>query len=121
MIHATWLCFQNVPKFTALEKWANQWVGATAMWAAQGKIKKKYNIDNEREALFKALEDWTNALGDKPYCGGKVPNLGDLAVYGCIKAIEGLDTHKDILQHTKVGPWYQRVQEAVGPSSCISN
>jgi len=108
-----------VPHFTALEKVTNLWVGATAMWAAQGKIKKKYNIEDEREALFKALDEWSAAVGDQPYVGGKVPNLGDLAVYGCIKAIEGLDTHNDLLKNTKVGPWYQRVKEAVGPSSCV--
>lgn len=103
-----------------MDKWLNQWVGATAMWAAQGKLKKKYNIDDERTALFHALDEWVSAMGDKPFLGGKVPNLGDVAVYGCIKAISGLDTHRDVLEHTKVGPWYQRVQEAVGSSSCTN-
>lgn len=79
------------------------------MWAAQGKIKKKYNIDDEREALFSAIKDWTDALGkaDGPFVGGDRPNLGDLCVFGCIRAIEGLDTHKDVLGREGVGAWYQ--------------
>lgn len=92
-----------------MDKAANQIIGSTAMWAAQGKIKKKYNIDDEREALFSALKDWTDALeGAKgPFIGGDRPNLGDLCVFGCIKAIEGLDTHKDVLARDGVAPWYQ--------------
>ncbi|CAM9598355.1 unnamed protein product [Choristocarpus tenellus] len=86
---------QDVKSFSFLDKVANQLIGSTAMWAAQSKIKKKYNIVDEREALFVALKDWTDALeGSGPFVGGQSPNLGDLCVFGCIKAIEGLDTHR---------------------------
>ena len=81
------------------------------MWAAQGKIKKKYDIDDEREALYAALKNWTDALesGKGPFMGGDKPNLGDFCVFGCIKAIEGLNTHKDVLSREGVAPWYQRM------------
>lgn len=86
-------------------------IGSTAMWAAQGKIKKKYNIEDEREALFSAIKDWTDALEHVkgPFIGGDRPNLGDLCVFGCIKAIEGLDTHKDVLALDGVGVWYEQM------------
>lgn len=102
---------RDVDTFSMIDKAANQIIGSTAMWAAQGKIKKKYNIDDEREALFSALKDWTDALeGAKgPFIGGDRPNLGDLCVFGCIKAIEGLDTHKDVLARDGVAPWYQNM------------
>jgi microsomal prostaglandin-E synthase 2 len=46
---------------------ANQWLGATAMWLAQGKIKKKYNITDERKALHECVERWTSAVGKKVF------------------------------------------------------
>jgi hypothetical protein len=48
-------------------KVANQWLGATAMWLAQGKIKKKYNISDERKALHECVERWTSAVGKKVF------------------------------------------------------
>jgi glutathione S-transferase len=33
-------------------------------------------------------------VGSKPFLAGEKPNLGDLAVYACIRAIEGMDAHK---------------------------
>jgi microsomal prostaglandin-E synthase 2 len=110
---------RDVPHFSMLDKISNQWIGATAMWAAQGKIKKKYNITDERAALFAALEDWSSEVGDKPFLSGNTPNVGDLCVYACIRAIEGLDAHKDLLANTGIGPWYTRVEHAIGASSCV--
>lgn len=93
-------------------RWAEKLLGATAMWAAQGKIKRKYGIDDEREALFKALKEWTDALevAPGPFIGGEKPNLGDLCVFGCIAAIEGLDTHRDVLARDGVATWYTRMK-----------
>lgn len=53
-----------MPHFSLVDKWSNQWIGATAMWAAQGRLKKKYNISDERQALFEALESWSKEVGD---------------------------------------------------------
>ena len=110
---------KGVPHFSMLDKISNQWIGATAMWAAQGKIKKKYNITDERAALFAALKDWSSEVGEKPFLSGNTPNVGDLCVYACIRAIEGLDAHKDLLANTGIGPWYTRVEHAIGASSCV--
>ena len=51
------------------------------MWAAQGKIKKKYDIDDERAALSTALAKWTAEIGAGPFAGGAEPNIADVAVY----------------------------------------
>ena len=110
---------QDVPHFSLVDKWSNQLIGATAMWAAQGKIKKKYNITDERAALFAAIKDWVSEVGDKAFLGGKVPNMGDLAVYACIRAIEGLDAHKELMAETEIGEWYVRVENAIGASACV--
>lgn len=39
-------------------------------------------------------------------------DLSDLAVYGVLSAIEGCDAFQDLLENTKVGPWFQRMKEA---------
>ena len=56
------------------------------MWAAQGKIKKKYNIEDEREAMFTAVYHWADAVEKSvggPFQGGAVPSVADLCVFGC--------------------------------------
>lgn len=113
---------QEVPHFNVLDKLSNQWVGAFAMWAAQGKIKRKYNITDERAALRSALDDWAAQIagGKQPFLGGKVPNYGDVAVYACLRAIEGLDAWKEIMaDNVAVAEWYRRVEGAIGASACI--
>jgi microsomal prostaglandin-E synthase 2 len=112
-----------VPHFGLLDKLSNQWVGATAMWAAQGKIKKKYNITDERAALHAALGDWAAQVsgpGKAPFLGGAVPNYGDVAVYACLRAIEGLDAWKEIMAGNEaVAAWYGRVEHAFGASGGV--
>lgn len=114
---------QGVPHFSLLDKVSNQWVGAAAMWAAQGKIKKKYGITDERAALRAALDDWTAqvaASGPHPFLGGKAPNYGDVAVYACLRAIEGLDAWKEIMDGNEaVAAWYRSVEAAIGASACV--
>ena len=39
-------------------------------------------------------------------------DLADLAVYGVLCAIEGCDAFNELLEKTKVGPWYNAVKEA---------
>merc|ERR1711871_1288476 len=59
----SWQAFgyiNDVPHFGTKAKVVNRVLGPVAMWAAQGKIKKKYNIDDEREELYAALKLWTN-------------------------------------------------------------
>lgn len=112
-----------MPHFSLLDKLSNQWVGATAMWAAQGKIKKKYGITDERAALKGALDDWAAQVsgpGKPAFLGGKAPNYGDVAVYACLKAIEGLDAWKEIMAgNAAVAEWYGRVELAIGASACL--
>ncbi len=116
-----------MPHFSFWDKLTNQWVGATAMWAAQGKIKKKYNITDERAALKGALDDWAAQVSGPekddnkaPFLGGKAPNYGDVAVYACLRAIEGLDAWKEIMAgNAAVAAWYARVELAIGASACV--
>jgi len=110
----------QVPHFGLVDKVANQMVGSLFMWLAQGKIKKKYAIEDERAALHAGIQEWlTDAVGDKPFAGGDRPNLADITVYGALKAIDRCAAYKEIMAETAVGPWYDRVNQLVEPgNSC---
>ena len=112
----------GVPHFSTLDKWSNQLVGSLFMWLAQGKIKKKYAIDDERAAVVAGINHWLDeGVGKGPFAGGAKPNFGDVAVFGCLKAIDRTDTYRELMAETAIAPWYERMQAAVGPgSSCTS-
>ena len=96
------------------DKVACQVIGAAAMWAAQGKIKRKYSIEDEREALRTALNEWMGAVGTKPFVLGDRISVGDAAVYGALRAVAGMPVHGEILEaDAPLAAWYGRVALAV--------
>ena len=113
---------QTVPHFSMLDKAANQLVGSFFMWMAQGKIKKKYNIEDERAAVVEGINHWVSAgVGKTPFAGGERPNFADVCVFGCLKAIDRTDAYAEIMAETQVAPWYERMRAAVEPgNSCTS-
>jgi len=111
---------KNVPTFSVPQKYMNLLVGSTAMWAAQGRLKKKYNIQDERAALNSAIETFLQKLGGKDFLFGSEPTLADIAVFGVLKSIEGLRTHNDVLQNKLLQSWYNRVESKVGSSKALA-
>jgi len=110
----------SVPHFSYVDKWSNQFVGAFFMWLAQGKIKKKYGIDDERAAVIAGVEHWLHeGVGQATFAGGDKPNLADVCVFGCLKAIDRTAAFQEIMRETAIAPWYERMREAVQPGqSC---
>jgi microsomal prostaglandin-E synthase 2 len=53
------------------------------------------------------------------YPGGSKPNLADLAVFGVLRPIRYLTAGKDMVEHTQIGDWYQRMEDAIGEPSRI--
>lgn len=130
----SWQAFSyisDVESFSAVQRGLNRVLGPVAMWAAQGKIKKKYDIEDERQALFDALYKWADAVdastpsaaepsGGDPHAkfyGGTTPCIADLCIFGCIRAIDGLDTHTEVVTDPRIESWYRAMQVAVGGSS----
>jgi len=112
----------GVPHFTQLDKAANQAIGSFFMWMAQGKIKKKYAIDDEREAFISGIDKWMNeAVGSAPFAGGERPNFADVAVFGLLKAIDRTAAHADLMAATSVAPWYDRMLAAVEPGNALQS
>lgn len=52
-----------------MERAAARYVGAASMYVIGKRLKKKHNIDDERESLYSALRDWTAALGKRKFLG----------------------------------------------------
>jgi microsomal prostaglandin-E synthase 2 len=96
-------------------------VGALGMALAHGKVKAKYGIDDEREALFEKLGTWEARIGDRPFRGGDAPDLADVAVHGVLGAVAGLPARDDVVEaHPKVGAWLERVEAALGGERVVA-
>ncbi len=95
-------------------------VGALGMSLAHGKIKKKYNIEDERAALFDKLTTWEARIGDRPFRGGDAPDMADVAVHGVLGAVSGLPARDDVVAaHPKIGAWLERVEAALGGEKVV--
>ncbi|KAK6115736.1 hypothetical protein DH2020_008005 [Rehmannia glutinosa] len=105
--------------FSFTERITAKYAGAAAMYFVSKKLKKKYNITDERAALYEAAESWVDALNGQEFLGGTKPNLADLAVYGVLRPIRYLKSGRDMVEHTRIGDWYSRMENAVGVSSKI--
>ena len=115
----SWECFaytSDVLEWNPLVRIGTRAAGAAAMSLANGKIKKKYNIVDERAELATALEEWTDAVDSSaskgPFLHGAQITLPDLMVYGVLRSIEGLTTWKEIMENNaKLRNWYQAVEK----------
>jgi microsomal prostaglandin-E synthase 2 len=68
------------------------YVGAAVMYLIGKRLKKRHNIlDDARQSLYNEVNYFLKTVNEKgtPFLGGDVPNLADLAVYGCISSIDG--------------------------------
>lgn len=86
------------------------------MFFVAKKLKKKYAVEDEREALYAALGAFVDAVGDRAFLGGSEPNLADLSVFGVVRSVVGLDTFDDIMAHSTIAPWFHRMTSKVGTS-----
>lgn len=113
----------EVPHFNSLQKFALRISGALAMRLANGKIKKKYEISDERLSLLEAVNEWTRSgLAGRDFHGGDKPDLADVAMYGSLQSIEKFYTFAWLLgqSNRELVVWYNRMRDQVGESSCVS-
>ncbi|XP_062938106.1 prostaglandin E synthase 2 [Cynocephalus volans] len=102
-------------KFGAVEGTMAKYMGAAAMYLISKRLKSRHHLqDDVREDLYEAANKWVAAVGkDRPFMGGQKPNLADLAVYGVLRVMEGLEAFEDLMRHTHIQPWYLRVERAI--------
>lgn len=113
----------KVPHFNPLQKLGLRMTGALAMRLANGKIKSKYNIEDERDALVRAVHKWTKeGLKGRSFHGGnEKPDLADVVVYGCLKSIEDFTTFSWLVGSADrdLLIWYKRMSAEIPESSCV--
>lgn len=102
-------------KFGTFEGFFAKYVGAIAMFFISKRLKSRHNLqDDVRQDLYKAVNEWMAAIGKKRnFMGGEQPNLADLAVFGVLRVMEGLQSFDDMMENTKVKNWYMRMESAV--------
>eukprot|EP00850_Spirogloea_muscicola_P003114 SM000012S25376 [mRNA] locus=s12:739095:740854:- [translate_table: standard] len=103
--------------FTAWERAAAKYSGAAAMYFIGKRLKKKHGIGDERADLYAAANEWVAVLDGRPFMGGAKPNLADLAVFGVLRPVRGLRTGADLVEHSRIGEWYDRMAAEVGASA----
>ncbi|KAL7614445.1 uncharacterized protein LOC111917453 [Lactuca sativa] len=105
----------NHGNFSFTERLVAKYAGAAAMYFVSKKLKKRHNISDERKALYEASEAWVDALNGRQYLGGLEPNLGDLAVFGVLRPIRYLKSGKDMVENTRIGEWFTRMENEMKP------
>ncbi|KAG2386906.1 hypothetical protein C9374_001941 [Naegleria lovaniensis] len=112
--------FEYISEQNGFGWWQKQAVlygGSFTMYAVAKRLKKKYGIDNEREAIYACGKKWVNEALDSskgPFHGGNEPDLADLAVYGILSSIEGLRTFNDLSKEVpQIGVWYHTMKNVV--------
>ncbi|XP_021009893.1 prostaglandin E synthase 2 [Mus caroli] len=102
-------------KFGAVEAAMAKYVGAAAMYLISKRLKSRHHLqDDVRVDLYEAANKWVTAVGkDRPFMGGQKPNLADLAVYGVLRVMEGLEAFDDLMRHSHIQPWYLRMERAI--------
>jgi len=118
--HAAFGYVDNVASFSASQRFWIRNVGALAMYFAASKIKAKRNITDEREALHNALSRWEEEglhSGTHKFSSGlSHPSMGDIAMFGTLISVQGLETHVDAVVNRGgvIHGWYERMHDEVG-------
>ncbi len=117
----SWECFgytEDVLEWNPLARVGTRIAGAAAMTLANGKIKSKYNIVDERAELDAVIKEWVDAVAATadtgPFLHGNTVTLPDLMVFGVLRSIEGLSTWNEIMTNNpKLKSWYTSVNTVV--------
>lgn len=108
-------CFSyasDVKNWSWIQKVFIQYAGAAGMVVANGKIKKKYNIVDERKELQERIDVWLDAIKGKKFLHGDHVTLPDLQVFGVLKSVEGLSTFNEVMAQNKgLKIWYNNVND----------
>jgi microsomal prostaglandin-E synthase 2 len=89
-------------------------LGSLAMSFANGKIKKKYGIVDERAELKTCLLVWTKAVAGKSFLHGEDITMPDILVFGVLRAIEGTTTFTFMMEENlELNAWYDRVKRRI--------
>ena len=116
---ASWQAFgyvDRVVSFSRFQKIYNHVLGAVAMVFANGRLKLKYGISDERKELVDNARSFMSELKSlSTGAVGEEPSLFEIQMFGTVRAIEGLDTHDWLLNEgcVEFGTWYRGIKAKV--------
>eukprot|EP00929_Paragymnodinium_shiwhaense_P101166 TRINITY_DN64040_c0_g1_i1.p1 TRINITY_DN64040_c0_g1~~TRINITY_DN64040_c0_g1_i1.p1 ORF type:complete len:397 (-),score=94.91 TRINITY_DN64040_c0_g1_i1:264-1454(-) len=100
-----------------IEMFLAYWSGAVVMRILASVRQRKFKVENEREALYEALERFASEVGDKPFLAGNKPGRADFNIYGVMRSCEGFPTERDArAKAPRFAAWYNRMEKIIGPS-----
>lgn len=100
--------------FPTWERYLAIYLGATAMYFISKRLKKRHGIEDERQAMLTAFNEFLRAKGpDRVFLGGNEPNLADLELHGAISSFYGTSTFKELKEKCDIGKWYDNVGKAI--------
>ena len=109
----------KVESFSSIQKISIQYMGCLAMYMAASKVKSKRNITDEKAALSEALDKYESEglqNGKLSYSSGQShPDLGDIAMFGVLFSVRGLDAHDYAIEQRGgvVKEWYDRMLKQI--------
>jgi len=111
------------PEFSWYAQRSAAFVGTVMMWGVAKVRRRQSGVEDERGALYEALECFAAAVrsGGAPFLGGSRPGAADFNVYGVLRSTESFQTERDWLENCQgILPWYRAMESAVGPSSATN-
>lgn len=100
--------------FPTWERYLAIYLGATAMFFISKRLKKRHGIEDERQAMLTAFNEFLSAKGpDRMFMGGAEPNLADLDLHGAISSFYGTSTFNELKTKCDIGKWYDNVDKAI--------
>jgi microsomal prostaglandin-E synthase 2 len=104
----------STPSFSISQRYSIQFLGSIAMYLAASKIKQKRNITDERVALKEALGSLEAALDGASFLSNtRQPHLGDLSVYGVLRALRGLPVMSILEDYPMIIAWFSQMELVV--------
>lgn len=110
----------DVETFAPARRVLLKYAGGLAMhYMAAPKMKKKYDIEDERASMYAATKEWTeSALAvdgvARRFHGGDVVDLADVVVFGVLRGIDRTDAHADAMRESPaLKSWYDAVAESL--------
>jgi microsomal prostaglandin-E synthase 2 len=115
----SWECFgyaNDVQQWSVFQRFLVRTTGPAAMLFTNGKIKKKYGIEDERKELKEVLNEWVVALDGKKFINGDEVSLADLMVFGTLRAIRNFQTFREVIATDPIlKAWFDNVDAMTNP------